>query len=41
MDPKARETLFAAIADVIEHFGGFVEMHYLCTALTATRLVGV
>jgi SAM-dependent methyltransferase len=41
MDPSARERLLAAIAGVIESFGGFVEMHYLCTALTATRLVGV
>jgi SAM-dependent methyltransferase len=41
MDPKARETLFSAIADVIERFGGFVEMNYRCTMLAATRIAGV
>jgi hypothetical protein len=38
MDPSAREELFDAIADVIACFGGFVEMHYRCTMLGATRL---
>jgi SAM-dependent methyltransferase len=41
MDKKARETLFSAIADVIERFGGFVEMNYRCTLLGATRIAGV
>jgi SAM-dependent methyltransferase len=41
MDPATRETLFAAIAGVIERFGGFVEMHYRCTMLGATRIAGV
>ena len=38
MDPSAREELLDAIADVIACFGGFVEMHYRCTMLGATRL---
>jgi SAM-dependent methyltransferase len=38
MDPGAREELFAAIERTIDRFGGFVEMHYRCTMLGATRL---
>jgi SAM-dependent methyltransferase len=38
MDPTTRESLFAAIAQVIQFFGGSVEMNYRCTMLTATRL---
>jgi SAM-dependent methyltransferase len=38
MDPGARDELFNAIAEVIARFGGFVEVHYRCTMLGATRL---
>jgi SAM-dependent methyltransferase len=38
MDPKTRDDLFHAIAEVIARFGGFVGMHYRCTVLRATRL---
>jgi SAM-dependent methyltransferase len=38
MDSTKRMELFHAIAEVIAHFGGFVEMNYRCTMLGATRL---
>jgi SAM-dependent methyltransferase len=37
MDPVARRELFAALAVVINDFGGAVEMNYQCTMLTALR----
>jgi SAM-dependent methyltransferase len=38
MDPGTREMLFGAITEIIERFDGFIEMHYRCTVLAATRL---